>query len=160
MTGIELVKAELISKGFTSSKVSMNLNLIEAVITILSDDETRSKIDLASQKLKEAKENESKAFYELEAAKQEKRDAFLMRQEAERAKQEANEMLDDVKATRFEVKQALECETAEARDRVRLLELFKLNLPENCDSNQNALIYSMGAILSGQSVNFSKTKGA
>lgn len=160
MTGIELVKAELISKGFTSSKVSMNLNLIEAVITILSDDETRSKIDLASQKLKEAKEKENKAFYELEAAKHERRDAVQIQQEAKRMQQEVSEMLDDAKATRFEIKRALECETEEARDRVRLLELFKLNLPENCDSNQNALIYSMGAILSGQSVNFSKTKGA
>ena len=150
MTGIELVKAELASRGFNASKINMNMPLIEAMITILSDADTKSKIDLAEERLNDAKREHRIAFQEREDARENLRKAFNERREAERIAKSIADEKEKVITLKQEIDEMLKCETPEARDKMRLLAAFKAHLPEINSKNERSVIYSMGAILSGK----------
>ena len=65
---------------------------------------------------------------------------------------EIEEKRKDLEQMQQSLDEALQVETPEAKDRVRLYQLFMNDLPENTSSNQNAVIYGAAAILSGQTV--------
>lgn len=155
MTGIELLKNQLTLQGFNPSKVNANSALIEAVVSIVANNpEADIAMSMAKQKIADAENKLYKANEKRNEAAALERDAArkadYAREQAEEAKEwnsEAVRNLNENKKVLAEIQECLKVETAEARDKVRLFELFKQNLPKDCKNNQNAIIYSMGAIL-------------
>lgn len=145
MTGYELLKNELISRGYHVSKINANEEFIKSIITILSDETVRNDIDLAAeehQKALKAREEAENYYYSAGKRIHEINERQILLDEKER---EINQKYEALKET----------ETAEARDKIRLYTLFMEDLPRYTDSDVKAVIYSMGAILSGQAVQFS-----
>ena len=159
MTGIEALLEELAGKGISKKKALANMNFIETVLTVLSDEETQKQINLvakiradaekyyidAREKLRDAERSELRAQETLRAAESSRRlGGEMMKQIEEKQKvlEQKQQILD----------KALQVETAEARDRVRMYQLFMNDLPEDTSGNQNAVIYGAAAILSGQTV--------
>ena len=145
MTGWECVEEALRARGYHPSKILGNKDFIEAIITILSDEGTRQKIDLATANL-------SKAKAEAEVARQREQDAVRRYNAANRKLDEAKELMEET-ATRIKELESLRaCETAEARDKIRLLAAFKECTPciKALDGkSETAYIYCVGSILAG-----------
>lgn len=163
MTGIELLKSELKAKGFTPSKIAMNEQLIYAVVEILSDEETRKEIDIAKEYAEKAKQAEMRASQEKYSAEKAMFEAREKEREAKLLKEKTDEKLDKINSKTLElnstVSMILDLETAEARDKAKLMELFYLNIPKSENPNAKAIIYSMGNILgTGAAFNLEEPK--
>jgi predicted nuclease with TOPRIM domain len=152
MTGYELLKNELISRGYHVSKINANEEFIKSIITILSDETVRNDIDLAAEEHKKAlKAREEAENYYFSANKR-----MYEINERQRELDEQERLLDEKTREINQKYEALkETETAEARDKIRLYTMFMSDLPRYTDSDVKSVIYSMGAILSGQAVQFS-----
>lgn len=145
MTGYELLKNELISRGYHVSKINANEEFIKSIITILSDETVRNDIDLAAEEHKKALKAREEAegyFYSACRKMNEINARQILLDEKEKEINQKYEALN-------------ETETAEARDKIRLYTMFMSDLPRYTDSDVKSVIYSMGAILSGQAVQFS-----
>ena len=159
MTGYEMLKAELMARGFHQSKVNSNEEFIKAIVTILSDENLKNEIDLVTLERKKAEESREeaqrlylKANNELYNAKN-----ISLKNENKQMLLEEKEKEIDEKIKRY-YNMIDEAETAEARDKIRLYQLFLSTLPSYTNANTNAIIYSMGAILSGQTLKFNHKK--
>lgn len=151
-TGIDLLLVELKRKGFTTAKINGNINLIEAVITVLSDEETRKQINLAEKFRDEARQKLSDAEDKERDANRKDWQASEKLNEVTIAERELKDKLQEAKEIKEKIDEALQVETPEARDRVRMYMLFMQGLPKDTSDNQNAVIYGAAAILSGQTV--------
>lgn len=153
MTGIEaLLESLKVKRGISKQKSAGNMDFIEAVLTELADEETRKQIDLAQKIRTDAENIREDARQKLREAKKEREEARDRKFEAEIILREIEEKRKDLEQMQQSLDEALQVETPEAKDRVRLYQLFMNDLPENTSSNQNAVIYGAAAILSGQTV--------
>ena len=150
-----MLKAELMARGFHQSKVNSNEEFIKAIITILSDENIKNEIDLVTLERKKAEESEEKANRLYLKANNELYEAknISLKNENKQMLLEEKEKEIDEKLRRF-YNMIDEAETAEARDKIRLYQLFLSTLPSYTTADTKAIIYSMGAILSGQNLKF------
>ena len=153
MTGIEALLENLkVKRGISKQKSAGNMDFIEAVLTELADEETRKQIDLAQKIRTDAENIREDARQKLRKAKKEREEARDRKFEAEIILREIEEKRKDLEQMQQSLDEALQVETPEAKDRVRLYQLFMNDLPEDTSGNQNAVIYGAAAILSGQTV--------
>lgn len=159
MTGFEMLKAELMARGFHQSKVNANEEFIKAIVTILSDENIKNDIDIVTIERKKAEEKANRAesyYYQAENALIEAKKIKLQNENRQTFLDDKEKIIDK-KLSDF-INMINAAETPEARDKIRLYNLFISNLPSSTSQNNNAVIYSMGAILSGQNIKFSEKK--
>lgn len=130
MTGYENLEYELI-KRFNKSKVASNQPFIHAIVEILADNqEDKIALEIAEQKTKEAEEKLKIAQqYHLRAENEMKnnQNALHLMQVERDNREKMLEQLEEVK------NQIEKCETAEARDKLRLAEFFCNNCKRELD---------------------------
>lgn len=158
MTGIELLETELRKMGFHPSKIRMNMELISAVVHVVSEnkDEVNAAVlycQSAMEELKKAQSFEKTARERLHiaeaaerAAKSHEQDAMISEREAMAAEQRMRDI-----ETRIE-----QTETPEARDRIRLAHLFdKMTDRKTCYDN-TAYIKGLSEIMAGKELEAAK----
>ena len=154
MTGIDCLKSELMKMGFSESKIRMNIELIMAIVSVVSENKeqvnaARLYYEMADDKLDRAREYERDAKHQLAAARQAELNARSRDSDARASEREA--MAAEQRA--HEIEMRLETmETAEARDKIRLAHLFdKMTERKTCYDN-TAYIKGLAAILQGTEI--------
>ena len=151
--GFEYLKEELYKAGFNVSKVNSNVELIMAVVKIMTTDEgQRVAYKKAAADLRCAKENYRLADERYRAADNVNLRNNMKMHEIEIATRRLEELQEETKTTQEELQNALEhLETPEARDSLRLAVLFKQDTRGKCrtDQNNTAYIHGLGQIYAG-----------
>lgn len=149
MTGIELLKNELKAKGFSDSKIRMNIELITAVVSIVS--ENKKEVNAARFLYEGAKEMIEKAKQHEAAAK--RHEAIATRAEYNAKNHDVNAQASEREAIAAESRMREiesrigDMETPEARDRIRLADIYeKMTDRKTCYDN-TAYIKGLAAIL-------------
>lgn len=149
MTGIELLKSELKAKGFKCSKIHMNIELITAVVDVLSENKEEvnaAKLfyDLAEEKLKKAEQLKRDARHHEAIATRAEHNAKnhdVNAQASEREALAAESRMREIESRIGDM------ETPEARDRIRLADIYeKMTDRKTCYDN-TAYIKGLAAIL-------------
>ena len=138
--------------GFSAAKINSNMSLIEAVLTALSDDSVKNEINLAHEKLIQAGSEKQEAIRKLNEAAAKEFKAEMMLNEVKNRQEQIEKTRAEIEAMQEELTKALECETAEARDKARLFIMFKQECYDpDALRQEKAYIYGAGAILAGGS---------
>ena len=144
MTGIELLKHKLAEK-YSWGKINANSDFIFAIVSLLAEDadlKTKTTIELAEYTIREGNRKWREAI-----EKETEADALLVRTNQYEIQLRQKER--DLKSKEGELSviqdNLSQCETAEARDRMRLAEYFKNSVDANTDDL--AFIRGMSNIL-------------
>lgn len=153
MTGMEIILEKLRNKGYSAGKIKTNAEFIADIVTILSDDETRRKVDVAKMHETEAQMTYERAVEERSRAQTTLSMANTKELNAENimaaAKQKEEEAAETLKRVEQLSKVMSDCETQEARDRVRMANLFRGMTDIQTPQNNTAYIAGLASILSG-----------
>lgn len=151
--GFEYLKEELYKAGFNVSKVNSNVELIMAVVKIMTTDEgQRVAYEKAAEDLRRAQEYHRLADRKYTDADNVSYRNDMKMREIEKATRQLEELQEETKAKQEELQNALEhLETPEARDSLRLAVLFKQDTRGKCrtDQNNTAYIHGLGQIYAG-----------
>lgn len=129
MTGYELLKEKL-TEEYNASKVYANESFIKSIIKIMAENESdRMALEAAEADLQKAKLKEDEARRLSNEAYRNFAEAKRERRKVEERLIEANEKISECKELERNVK---ECETPEARDKLRLAYVF-LNKVSDCE---------------------------
>lgn len=146
MTGMQLLASRLVEKyGMTGKAAEQALkgSTIQRVLEILAEESgIVERIALDSLRIREKAVEEKARDAESERTK-----AAYLYSKAQDKQMQAQRALDELEAIFNELRNY---ETAEARDRVRLLQLFKDSVDVKSPQNNTAFIAGCASILSGK----------
>lgn len=159
MTGLELLQEELLKRGF--SRTQAESKVVAGVLDILSKSENLSvytdyllaQRELANVRVK-VLQNRGEAEHWASMAQKRNCDVIeastelgALRREIDTIKQGAiNEAMAEIR------KELERCETPEAKDRIRLAELFKRDVHVDTKYDNTAFIVALGAIYAGRKI--------
>ena len=159
MTGLELLQEELLKKGF--SRTQAEAKVVAGVLDILSKSENLSVYTdylLAKRELANVREKVSRAREDAEHWAERARESLDDLSEANQELRALRRELDPIKQgvineAMAEIRKELErCETPEAKDRIRLAELFKKDVHVDTKYDNTAFIVALGAIYAGRKI--------
>lgn len=148
MTGLELLREKLKERG--CNKSTINSKAVAEALSVLSEvdsmDEYKIRLDIRWGELKLDEINDKINWAKLQLERYENAAEGII----EDAQRKGNALIMEGEALK---KKVLRCETPEARDRMRLAEVFKDSVKVDSKYDNTAYIRSLGAILSGGKVN-------
>ena len=150
MTGLELLKEEMLKRG--ASKTMVESKTAALVLDILSEGKSYAtrEYELVQREtdvaLRERCARSNEAAYEARV----KGDAERVLREAERKEKKCNELIQYIKEFLAGLN---ECETAEARDNMRIAQIFVNTANVNTKYDNTAFIIGLASILSGKKLN-------
>lgn len=153
MTGRELLFEELEKRGLTKTQIESKG--VAAVLDVIANDGKNNY--MKAKELEDAiriKESALRALNEDLLIRRSQKEFELkeLDRKLEVRKQQCDEYVDDAKDYITKFNKSLEaCETPEARDRLRLAQVFTNSVHIQSPQNMSVFIYTLGALLAGTS---------